>query len=381
VFTGRSAVVLGAILAGVALGACGSSGSNSSDSAAQQSSASDTAQTETKPVGLEGRPTLAGFCGKKDVSVAYVDGFGANSWRKTSLAELNDEASKCPNVKVQYFNAGGDSAKYTSAINTAIAKGVNAIVTYDDFGNAVVPALRKAFKAGIAVVPYIADPQGQPGQDYTVFVAEDLAGIGARWADFVNTALKGKGNVIMLGGTPGNTASPTYLGGYKKQAGNYAGLKLLNENPVDTNWDPVQAQRVMSGLISKYPDLQAIISDYGGGTVVGAIRAYINAGKKLPPIATGSSSNELGCLWRKYRTSNPDFQLFSADRTTYTIRIALRKAVAAAQSLKDPESATFAVPTFVDTLSGKLPPCDRSLPPDADLSSTLGKAKLATVLK
>ena len=45
------------------------------------------------------------------------------------------------------------------------------------------------------------------------------------------------------------------------------GITWVQDKPVDTNWDPAQYTRVTAGLISKYPDLDAYVSDYGAATV------------------------------------------------------------------------------------------------------------------
>ena len=129
---------------------------------------------DNAPQGIKARGTLDQFCGKGTVKVAYIDGFGGNTWRKTTLAELQDEASKCPNVELKYFNANGDQATYISQVNAATAQNYNALITYDDFGQAVLPALKQAHAAGVAVVPFAASPGGTPGVDYTGFVSDDV---------------------------------------------------------------------------------------------------------------------------------------------------------------------------------------------------------------
>ena len=61
------------------------------------------------------------MCGTKPIRIGVADGYGGNTWRKIVLAEIKDEAAKCPNIKdVIYLDAAGDPQKLT-AISTALS--------------------------------------------------------------------------------------------------------------------------------------------------------------------------------------------------------------------------------------------------------------------
>ena len=94
------------------------------------------------------------LCGTKPMIVGVSDGYGGNTWRKTGLAEVKDELSRCKNVKrVIYSNANGDPQKANSDINSMVAQGVNVLIMLPDFGAVQLPAMRAAMKAGVEVVP------------------------------------------------------------------------------------------------------------------------------------------------------------------------------------------------------------------------------------
>src|ERR1700733_13772323 len=101
------------------------------------------------------------LCGTKPMIVGVSDGYGGNTWRKTGLAEIKDELSRCKNVKrVIYSNANGDPQKANSDINSMVAQGINVLIMLPDFGAVQLPAMRSAMKAGVAVVPYSAQIAG-----------------------------------------------------------------------------------------------------------------------------------------------------------------------------------------------------------------------------
>src|SRR3990170_3556785 len=74
------------------------------------------------------------MCGTKPMKVGVFDGFGGNSWRKITLAEIEDEASKCPNItEVIYTDGQGDQQKTISNINGLVAQGVNVLIGFSFF--------------------------------------------------------------------------------------------------------------------------------------------------------------------------------------------------------------------------------------------------------
>jgi ribose transport system substrate-binding protein len=323
--------------------------------------------------------TMDKVCGTKPIRVALVDGFGGNSWRRITRAEYEDEARKCPNIKeVLYADGQNNPQKTISDIQSLVAQGVEAIVVFPDAGPAMLPAIRAAFKEGTAIVAYTASPGGKPGVDYLDFIAPNTPSDGASWATWIATTLKGQGKVVFLGGTPGNLQSQAELEGIKKVFAKYPKLELLGGAPVDTNWDPAETQKVVSGLLTRYPQIDGIISDYGGGSV-GGIRAFINAKRTLVPWAA-NDANEFACLWQENKASNPGYEMMTVSSRTWLVRVALRKAVAKAEGLDDPEPSIVNQPVVEDSTNPKLPPkCDRSLPPDAIFSSMLPSDKLKAV--
>jgi ribose transport system substrate-binding protein len=111
------------------------------------------------------------MCGTKPIRVGIADGYGGNTWRKIVLAEIKDEAAKCPNIKdVIYLDAAGDPQKLNGDINSLVAQNVDVILTVPDFGEASFPAYRSAIKAGAVLVPYLTTLNGKAGQDFSANV-------------------------------------------------------------------------------------------------------------------------------------------------------------------------------------------------------------------
>ena len=151
------------------LAACGGSGSSGSSASGGGA-------------GAPANANVPSWCGAKKISLALADGFGGNAWRQVTRAEAKDEASKCPNVTQYLYSDGqGNTQKAIADIQGMVAKGVNALVVFPDAGKAIVPALRSAYKAGVVTVPYRANPGGEAGTDYDVFVDTHFSDAGRNW--------------------------------------------------------------------------------------------------------------------------------------------------------------------------------------------------------
>ena len=318
------------------------------------------------------------MCGTKPMIVGISDGYGGNTWRKTGLAEARDELSRCKNVKrIIYSNANGDPQKASSDINSMVVQGVNVLILLPDFGAVQLPSMRSAMKAGVAVVPYSAQLAGTPGRDYVVNVVGDTKQIGVLWADWLGTTVK-KGNVVFLGGSPGAASSQNFLNGLKAGLKPYANLKLLSDQFVVTNWNPVDAQKATAGLIAQYPKIDAIVTD-SGTTALAAIKAFEQAHLTVPAIATIASDNELNCHYLQAKKAGAPFPYYTLDGTTSYVRFAVRQGVAAYQGTADKESPSILPFVYADSARGLDPKCDSSAPPDADLTSALPAARLKEV--
>jgi ribose transport system substrate-binding protein len=217
---------------------------------------------------------------------------------------------------------------------------------------------------------------GEPGKDYLMVVTESVEAKARAKAQWVADQLKGKGNIVVLGGTPGNTTTAAEMTGWKEVWDKYPDIKVL-EGPVDTNWDPAETQKVMAGLLAKYDEIDAVYSDYGLGAM-GALRAYTAAGREIPLWVT-EDANEVACYWYDHKDDNPDFQLATIPSRNWIVRLALRKAVAAVQGIDNDEPSIVELSLAEDSTSDDpalAPKCDRSLPPDAILSAHLSMDEL-----
>jgi ribose transport system substrate-binding protein len=359
----------------VAVAACGSSSSNNSSGGASSSAASSASGGSSTAAAASGNGPS--WCGSKKITFALADGFGDNNWRKITTGEARDEATQCKSItKFIYTDGQGNTQKAISDIHGLAAQGVNAAVVFPDAGQAVLPAIRDAFHAGVVTVPYRVFPGGKAGTDYDYYISTQFQQAGQLWGKWLDTALHCKGNVINLGGPPANSQSLAEYQGLKQALASCPGIHIIGQTPYYvTNWDPAQTQKVVTAVLAKYPKIDAITTDFGAA-LASAFSAFSQANRKIPAIAT-EDSNQLSCDQKKL-----GFKLFTVDSQNWMVRTAVDFAVAKASGGQVPSSTVVPQKAFEDSVTGKPHPveCVSSLPSDAILSSHLTHAQLKQAL-
>ncbi len=193
------------------------------------------------------------------LTVAYVEGFGENVYRQISKMEFILQALTYKNVgKIIYTSAHSNPAQALTDFRAAISQGVDLIVTYPDFGDAMLPVFREATKAGIPVATYAWGYVSNPGKDYLTVVGEDTCRLGKAYARVMNKYVK-SGDIAFLGGFPGN---PLSLGwqNCEKPALN-KNIKVVATEA--TNWDSSKVQEVVAGILARYPNIKGWSYEYG----------------------------------------------------------------------------------------------------------------------
>jgi ribose transport system substrate-binding protein len=360
------------------LAACGSSGGG-----AGTGTASGGGSTSSSGGGQAGPVSKYPWCGPKQATIALADGFGDNTWRELTRYSAVTIAAQCPSVtKYIYANGEGNTQKAISDINALVAQGVTGIVDFPDAGKAMLPVLTKAYQAGAIVVPYRVFPGGTAGQNYNAYISTNFTSAGVLWGKDVAGALHGKGNVVFLGGPPANSQSLDEYNGLQSVFKKYPGIHLLGQSPYNvTNWDPAQTQQVVASLLSKYPKVDAVISDFGTA-LAAAFPQFRKAGRQIPVIAT-EDGNSLGCDWASSQKTDPNFKLFTVSSQTWMVEYAMRYTIALATKGQVPSSTVVPQQNYENSVtnSPNPPVCNKQLPATAIMSSGLTTTQQEAALK
>jgi ribose transport system substrate-binding protein len=252
------------------------------------------------------------------LTVAYVEGFGENVFRQMSKMEFILQALTYPQVgKIIYRSAHSDLNQAIADFKSMIAQKVSAIVTYPDFGDAMLPVFQQAKKAGIPVSTYAWGYVTGPGKNYTTVVGEDTCKLGKAFAKVMNKQIS-SGDVAFMGGFPGNPLSAGWQNCEQKAL--KSSIHVVANDP--TNWDPSKVQGIVAGILAKYPNLKGLSYEDSAFMAAGGYAAYKAAGIKYQGVFTyRTDETALGCLAKKLK--NPKLKISYYTAGNPQIRIAL----------------------------------------------------------
>jgi ABC-type sugar transport system substrate-binding protein len=275
---------------------------------------------------------------KGKLTVAYIEQFGENVFRQMSKMEFILQALTYPDVgKIIYRSAHSDLNQGIADFKSAIAQKVDLIVTYPDFGDAMLPVMKEATDAGIPVATYAWGYVTGPGKNYLTVVGEDTCALGKVWAYVMNKQVK-SGDIAFLGGFPGNPLSAGWQD-CEKPALN-PNIHVVAQEP--TNWDPSKVQQVVAGILAKNPDIKGWSYEYGLGMAQGAFAAYKAAGLPFNSVLTLRTDDVgMGCAFNQL--NNPKLQMFYFSSGNAQIRVAFTAAMMKLKGAKIPSQIVFPI--------------------------------------
>src|SRR6187200_3358068 len=272
------------------------------------------------------------------LTVAYIEQFGENVYRQMSKMEFILQALTYKDVgRIIYSSAHVDFNKAFADWKAAIAQGVDLIVTYPDFGDAMIPVMKEATDKGIPVATYAWGYVSDPGKNYLTVVGEDTCALGKTYAYVMNNQVK-SGKIAFLGGFAGN---PLSEGWQKCEAPALRNsIDVVAKEPTD--WNPSKVQQVVAGVLAKNPDIKGWSYEYGLGMGQGGYAAYKAAGKPFTTVLTLRTDDVgMGCLFNQLKNRNLQMYYYTSGNTQ--IRVAFTEAMMKLKGAKIPPQIVFPI--------------------------------------
>jgi ribose transport system substrate-binding protein len=217
---------------------------------------------------------------------------GVDSYQTTYESAFEEAAEANDNVEVVILDAGGDVARQIGQVNNLIQQQVDAIIIWPTNGQAVIPAIRQAHKAGIPVV-VTNSKIAEAGLEFiAAFSGPDNVQQGISSAEMMCEALGGEGQIVQIAGQPGYTTAMERSQGFEEQLAEACpGVELVETQPAD--WNREKAQRVMENFLTKYDRIDGVYSgDDNMG--VGALNAAKGADRADEIIFIGATNFAVG---------------------------------------------------------------------------------------
>ncbi|WP_120635852.1 sugar ABC transporter substrate-binding protein [Ruegeria sp. EL01] len=231
---------------------------------------------------------------------------GVDSYQTTYEKAFIAEADANANVETVVLDAGGDVARQIAQMEDLIQQEVDAIIIWPTNGEAVIPAVRKANKAGIPVIVTNSNIAEEGFEFVSSFSGPDNITQGSRSAEimcdkFTEMGIENEAQIVQIRGQPGYTTAIERAKGFEDRLPEVCpNVALVETQPGD--WNREKSQKVMEAFLVKYDDIDGVYSgDDNMG--VGALNAANAAGREgiifvgATNFAVGYEAMERGEYW------------------------------------------------------------------------------------
>ncbi|WP_377191442.1 sugar ABC transporter substrate-binding protein [Ruegeria meonggei] len=208
---------------------------------------------------------------------------GVDSYQTTYEKAFIAAAEANSDVNVVVLDAGGDVARQIAQMEDLIQQEVDAIIIWPTNGEAVIPAVRKAHKAGIPVIVTNSNIAEAGFPFVSSFSGPDNITQGSRSAEiicdkFKDMGIENEARVVQISGQPGYTTAIERQKGFDDRLPEVCpNVTLVETQPGD--WNREKSQKVMEAFLVKYDDIDGVYSgDDNMG--VGALNAAKAAGRE-----------------------------------------------------------------------------------------------------
>ncbi|UOY02599.1 substrate-binding domain-containing protein [Blastococcus sp. PRF04-17] len=257
--------------------------------------------------------------GDGEVTVGIAEAFGQNQWRRIAKMEAILQALTYPNVgRIISTDAQGDLATFQSNVRSLAAQGATAIVSYNDFGAAALPAFQAAQQQGAFISTYVGPVPDAPPTSLASQVHGDVCAVGEEMAEVAQEDLGLTGQVAILNGTPGNPQGATW----NKCFEDALGPDLTVGTKLDTDWTLAGAFEAASALVSSGQEYSGIFYDYAD-PIPQVIEAFNSAGVTPPPIVTWTANNGMAKVWEEALGTEREFPIYFTNGLNWQSRVSI----------------------------------------------------------
>jgi ABC-type sugar transport system substrate-binding protein len=217
--------------------------------------------------------------------IAFVSQGTSNSWAAQLDAVARKTAAQL-GVKLVYYNGQGDATKQLPELQTAIATHPDAMVVVPLGQAADTGPVERAMGSGIPVV--LCDSKTN-SNNYTSLVNPNPATATVPLANWLAKQMHYKGNLLYIGGLPGNGTTILYDQGFYSTMKKYPNIHIVNGG--NANYSISTAKQLTQTAISSGKKFDGTWG-VGGEAVTGILQAYVDSNiRPIPPNAGAAATN------------------------------------------------------------------------------------------
>ena len=219
-----------------------------------------------------------------DFVIGISNSLYGNIWRERMLesmkivAEFYKAKGMLKDTVVQ--QSGPDVQTQIQQIRNMISQGVDMILITPASATGLTGVIEEASDAGIPCMVFDAELLGDD-RELALSIATDKFIETYRSQKYLAEKMGGKGNVVVMLGNAAYQPTQKRYEGTKAVLKEFPGLKELTV--VYGEWNQATSEAVMNDVVATYPKIDAVFTI--GSMGMGALRAFMNAGRELPAIS------------------------------------------------------------------------------------------------
>jgi ribose transport system substrate-binding protein len=229
-------------------------------------------------------------------TIGYASSYAGNTWRADVMNRLQKviipKWKKLGLIKdVIITQSNLNDSTQIQQMRQLVDRGVDAIIVCCSNPTALNQTVQYAHDRGVPVfsgIGYLTSPS-------SVNSSANFVVGGNMLGEWMANEIKGKGNVLIVEGIPGASASDSQNKGVLQALKKYPDIKVVGS--VAGMWtDQVAQSEVQKWLATNPGQLDGIIVQ--SASELGALRALLQSGRPMAPITIGGELGAL-CYWRK----------------------------------------------------------------------------------
>jgi D-xylose transport system substrate-binding protein len=292
--------------------------------------------------------TAAPKKGAIKIGLSFSD-FATERWPQE--AALMTKLAFAKGVQVISQVANHDAKLQNDQIDNMVLQGVNVLIIIAEDGDSVATAAAAAHDAGVAVIAYdrlIKTPK------IDAYISFDNREVGRAQGRGV-TAVVGKGNFVMLGGSPTDNNAILFRQGQMdvvQPLVDKGAVKIVADQWVD-NWDQANALKIMENILTAQNNKVDAVVASNDGTALGALQALKAQGLAGKVPISGQDATAAGC--KSIVEGELTMTVFKDIRKLTPIAIDMAIQMANKQKVSGLKMYTLADLTTVKTMKGSVP--------------------------
>jgi ribose transport system substrate-binding protein len=233
-------------------------------------------------------------------TIGYASSYSGNTWRAAVMERLQkvlipkwEKLGLISKVIITQSNLN-DSLQIQQ-MRQLVSRGVDAIIVCCSNPTALAPSVKFAYDRGVPVF----SATGYLNSPYSVNSSANFVVGGDMMAQSMANQIHGKGDVIVVEGIPGASASDSQNLGILTTLKTYPNVSVAGS--VTGMWTDQVAQAAIQNWLATNPgQIDGIIIQ--SASELGALRSLEQSGRPMVPITIGGELGAL-CYWRKH----PDY--------------------------------------------------------------------------